>query len=196
MRIIAGQWRGLKLQAGSNLDVRPLTDRIKESVFGILGGSVKEANVLDLFAGSGSFGIEALSRGAQSVTFCEKVPAITNQIKKNLSKIQCETDKFRIITADTFSSLQILFDRNLFFDIIFVDPPFREKISRKFLTSLSKLDVLKRKGILIYRHHKKEFVEEAVGLFKLYRNKQYGDSIVKFYRKIRPDEDSDLSGNI
>jgi 16S rRNA (guanine966-N2)-methyltransferase len=196
MRIIAGQWKGLKLEGGKNIEVRPLTDRIKESVFGILGDSVIDANMLDLFAGSGSFGIEALSRGAAQITFCEKIPAVANQIKKNLIKTKCEEEKYQIVISDVFKILPHLFNRNLIFDIIFVDPPFRDQINQSFLTSLSEFNLLKRKGILIYRHHKKELVEEKNDFFEVYRSKKYGDSIVKFYRKIQTYEDSDISGNI
>lgn len=196
MRIIAGQWKGLRLEGGKNIEVRPITDRIKESVFGILGDSVSNANILDLFAGSGSFGIEALSRGAIHTMFCEKNPEIAKQIKKNLKKIQCEADKYQIVVADVFKILQHLFAHNNIFNIIFVDPPFRDHINQELLTSLSEFNLLKRKGILIYRHHKKEIVEDVVGLFEVFRFKQYGDSIVKFYRKIKTDEDSDLPGNV
>ena len=196
MRIIAGQWKGLKLEGGKNVEVRPITDRIKESVFGILGDSVINANMLDLFAGSGSFGIEALSRGAAQITFCEKIPAVAKQIKKNLIKTKCVEDKYQIVVSDVFKILQHLCNRHLIFDIIFVDPPFRDQINQKFLTSLSEFNLLKRKGILIYRHHKKEIVKETVGFFEVYRSKQYGDSIVKFYRKIQSNENSHISGNI
>jgi 16S rRNA (guanine966-N2)-methyltransferase len=196
MRIIAGQWKGLKLEGGKNVEVRPLTDRIKESVFGILGDSVNSANILDLFAGSGSFGIEALSRGAAHITFCEKIPAVANQIKKNLIKTKCEEDKYQIVVSDVFRVFKYLLDRNLIFDIIFVDPPFRDQINQNFLASLSEFNLLKRKGILIYRHHKKEIVEDVVGVFETYRSKQYGDSIVKFYRKIKADENSNIPGNV
>lgn len=183
MRIIAGHWKGFHLDGGRFKDVRPLTDRIKESLFGILGDQIEEAIVLDLFAGSGSFGLEALSRDAKQVVFCEKSSAVANLIRKNLKKTKCAGERYKIITGDVFKILPRLSNGTVFFDILFADPPFRTPQSEKFLHSLSKIDVLSRKGILIYRHHKKEIVPKQSEHFRVYREKVFGDSVVKFYRK-------------
>jgi 16S rRNA (guanine966-N2)-methyltransferase len=196
MRIISGQWRGMRLEAGQHENLRPLTDRIKESVFGIIDDFVEDAQVLDLFAGSGSFGIEALSRGAASVIFCEKDSQATSVIRKNLEKIRCETHRFEIVRADVFKCIRNLFQRNIQFDLIFLDPPFRTPVSQKIFASLSDFDVLRRKGIMIFRHHKKETVLEKMTNFDLFRSKQYGDSMVRFYKKTEEDENSDLSRNV
>jgi len=183
MRIIAGHWKGFHLDGGRFKDVRPLTDRIKESLFGILGDQIEEAIILDLFAGSGSFGLEALSRDAKQVVFCEKSSEVADLIRKNLKKTKCDSSRYQIITADVFKILPRLSTGDIFFDILFADPPFRIPQSEKFLHSLSKFDVLSRKGILIYRHHKKEMVPQQSEHFHVYREKVFGDSVVKFYRK-------------
>ena len=183
MRIIAGHWKGFHLDGGRFKDVRPLTDRIKESLFGILGNEIEGAIILDVFAGSGSFGLEALSRDAKQVVFCEKSTAVTDLIKKNLKKTKCDRSRYQIITADVFKILPRLATGDIFFDVVFADPPFRLPQSEKFLHSLSKFDILSREGILIYRHHKMETAPQRSEKYILYREKIFGDSVVKFYRK-------------
>ncbi len=196
MRVISGQWKGLKLDGGRSNKVRPLTGRIKESLFAILGETIQNAVVLDLFAGTGSFGIEALSRGARQVVFFEKAADAAALIKKNLDKTKCEVTKHQIFRSDVFKSSQKFFDLALKFDIIFVDPPFKISVSKRILDSLSSYDFLNRKGILIYRHFKKELVPQKAGIFELYRSVEYGDSSVKIYQVEGSDENSYISGNV
>ena len=195
MRVISGQWKGLKLECGRFKEVRPLTGRIKESLFGILGETVQNATVLDLFAGTGSFGIEALSRGAQHVVFFEKTAEVVALIRKNLDKTKCEKTKYQIFRSDVFKNVHKFLDREVKFDIIFVDPPFNIQVSKRIFDSLSNDDLLNRKGILIYRNFIKELMPQMVGIFKLVRSKKYGDSSVKFYEKVGSNENRDLSGN-
>lgn len=196
MRVIAGLWKGLKLDGGRSGEVRPLTGRIKESLFAILGETIQNAVILDLFAGTGSFGIEALSRGARHVVFVEKSTEVAALIKTNLDKTRCEATKYQIFRSDVFKSSQPFFDLGLKFDIIFVDPPFKISVSEKILDSLSNYDFLNRKGILIYRHFKKELVPPKAGIFELYRSVEYGDSSVKIYQLEGSDENSYISGNV
>jgi len=184
MRVISGQWKGFKLDGGQSKETRPLTDRIKESIFGILGEQIVDAEVLDLFAGSGSFGIEALSRGANSVIFCEKSKTATNIIRKNLIKTKCNLDNFNIFNSDVSKALAYFSEQQTNFDVIFVDPPFKTPIGKEFLSSLSDYDILNKDGILIYRYYKKESVPEQEGIFNLTRQKSYGDSVVKLYQRV------------
>lgn len=121
VRVIAGLWRGRKLPVLNAEGLRPTTDRMKETLFNWLMSDIPHSRCLDCFAGSGSLGIEALSRQAQAVTFLEKFAAAANQLKKNL--VSLKTDKGQVIHTD---SLQFLAQKNSEdpFDIIFVDPPF------------------------------------------------------------------------
>ena len=183
MRVIAGRWKGSKLRAGKFEGFRPVTDRIKESVFGTLGENVFSANVLDLFAGSGSFGIEALSRGAAMAVFVEWSSPIVQILHNNLRKIKCEPSEYEIIISDAFKVLPALRKRQLKFDLIFVDPPFRKPVANQSLKFLSGHELLRREGVLVLRHHKSEDVVSQVDGLSLIRAKAFGDSVLKYYAK-------------
>ena len=196
MRIIAGKWRGMKLNGGKFEDLRPLTDRIKESVFGILGAAVENSRVLDLYAGSGSIGIEALSRGAQRVVFVERSLLVAKLIRDNLTRTKCDPGKYEVVVLDVQKTLPLFSRRQLRFEIIFADPPFRTPIGEQLLASLSHFNLLVRKGILVYRHHKKETVPDKIAGLVLERSKIYGDSVVEFYEEAEGNANSNLSGNV
>ena len=181
MRVIAGRWKGTKLQAANLTDFRPITDRIKESLFSVLGEEVLSALVLDLFAGSGSFGIEALSRGARHVVFVERSKQIGRVLRKNLFKLRCPPSNYELVLSDVSRALPIMQKRQAAFDIIFGDPPFRTPITNRLLKSIAEYDLLRRTGVFVLRHHKSEIVEESVDRLKLVRSKSYGDSVLKYY---------------
>lgn len=134
VRIIAGLWRGRKLPVLNAEGLRPTTDRVKETLFNWLMMDVAGSRCLDCFAGSGSLGIEALSRQAQAVVFLEKFANAANQLKKNL--VSLKTDNGSVIHTD---SLQFLIQLNTSdpFDIVFVDPPFHQGFVPQVLTSLA-----------------------------------------------------------
>lgn len=135
VRVIAGLWRGRKLPVLNAEGLRPTTDRMKETLFNWLMMDVAGSRCLDCFAGSGSLGIEALSRQAQAVTFLEKFATAANQLKKNLASLKSE-DKGSVINTD---SLQFLSQKNSGepFDLVFVDPPFHLDFVPKVLTHLA-----------------------------------------------------------
>ena len=184
MRVIAGKWKGIKLQAGDFEDFRPITNRIKESLFGTLGDQIIASRILDLFAGSGSIGIEALSRGANHCIFVERSHKIANVLLRNLKKLKCNSANYELIIADVYKSFQKLNLQQYEFDFIFSDPPFRTPIVQRILQEISKFNLLKTKGILIIRHHKKEIFQDQQFKFETIRYKEYGDSTVRLYRKI------------
>ena len=134
VRVIAGLWRGRKLPVLNAEGLRPTTDRMKETLFNWLMMDIANARCLDCFAGSGSLGIEALSRQAQAVVFLEKFANATHQLKKNLISLKC--DKGTVIHTD---SLSYLSQKNTAepFDIVFVDPPFHQGFVPQVLTHLS-----------------------------------------------------------
>ncbi len=133
VRVIAGLWRGRKLPVLNAEGLRPTTDRVKETLFNWLMMDVAGSRCLDCFAGSGSLGIEALSRQAQAVTFLEKFADAANQLKKNLVSLKAENGK--VIQTDT---LQFLTQKNseMPFDLVFVDPPFHQGFVPQVLTAL------------------------------------------------------------
>ncbi|WP_301098309.1 16S rRNA (guanine(966)-N(2))-methyltransferase RsmD [Otariodibacter sp.] len=152
VRVIAGLWRGRKLPVLNAEGLRPTTDRMKETLFNWLMSDIPHSRCLDCFAGSGSLGIEALSRQAQAVTFLEKFTNAANQLKKNL--VSLKTDKGEVIHTD---SLQFLAQKNseVPFDIVFVDPPFHFGFVPQVLAHLEKNKWL-AENALIYVETEKE----------------------------------------
>lgn len=184
MRIIAGKWKGISLQAGDFEDVRPITDRIKESLFGTLGDEIIAAKILDLFAGSGSVGIEALSRGANHCMFVERSHRVADILLRNLQQIKCDRGNYSIIINDVYKIIHKLSLQQSAFDFIFSDPPFRTAVVTRILKELSIANLLKTGGTLIVRHHKKENKLDQEFNFEIIRSKKYGDSILRYYKQI------------
>ena len=160
MRIISGKFKGKKIFEPNDLNTRPLKDLTKESIFNIIKHSNKfsinfeNAEILDLFSGTGSFGIECISRGAKFVTFIENYKAILPILKKNLINLQ-STSNYLIIEKDILNSFNFM-DLNKKFDIIFLDPPYKEQKLIYVFSSLLKEKILKEDGIIILHRHKRQ----------------------------------------
>ena len=183
MRIISGDFKGKKILQPKDKLTRPLKDLTKESIFNIINHSnlininLKNSNILDLFSGVGSFGLECLSRGALTVTFFENYINAIKILKLNISNLNIKK-KVKIIEKNVFDegSLDSL---NKKFEIIFVDPPFKEKKLNFLLKKIYKLKILEKNGVLIIHRHKKEkdkFPEE----YKIIKEKIYGISKLFF----------------
>ena len=183
MRIISGDLKGKKILIPKDKLTRPLKDLTKESIFNIIKHSkllnvcLEKANVLDLFSGVGSFGLECLSRGALFVTFLESYKEALTILKKNILNMN-QKNLSRVIEKDIFSenTLKLLNNK---FDIIFMDPPYKEKKVLDILNTIIKLNLLKENGVIIIHRHKKEkdiFPEK----FKIIINKNYGISKIIF----------------
>ena len=160
MRIISGNFKKKKILEPKDHETRPLKDLTKESIFNIIEHTnkfdvnLKDSKVLDLFSGTGSFGLECLSRGSSSVTFVENYKEVLEVLKKNISLLQGE-DKSTIIEKDIFNILNFSYFKNKF-EIIFLDPPYREKRVTLLLTLIMKTNILEKNGIIILHRHKKE----------------------------------------
>jgi len=183
MRIISGKFKGKKILEPKDLNTRPLKDLTKESIFNIILHSRKfnldftNSHILDLFAGVGSFGIECLSRGARNVTFIEYYKKVLIVLKKNLNNLEFKTN-FKIIEKN-------LYDTNIFsnfenkFDIIFLDPPYKDKNFEKILKKIDDQKILKNQGIIILHRHKNEKYLVHSNM-KILEEKNYGISNIKF----------------
>lgn len=147
MRVISGKARGTKLSSIESLSTRPTLDRVKESLFNIIQNNLRGAVVLDLFAGSGQLGIEALSRGADKAYLCDINRDAVKMIKQNLEKTKLK-DKAVVINEDYKKALRIL-NTNEKFDIIFIDPPYKEDISVDSIIDIIHESRLKENGIMI-----------------------------------------------
>ncbi|SHJ58635.1 16S rRNA (guanine(966)-N(2))-methyltransferase RsmD [Tepidibacter formicigenes] len=180
MRVISGSARGLKLKSPKGMDVRPTTDRVKESVFNIINNRLIDSFVLDIFSGTGSLGIEALSRGAQKCTFIDSSKESIKVIKENIEKARVN-DKSEVILSDAISAINKLGVRRDKFDIIFMDPPYLKNLIEPVLEEISKKNILEEDGIIIVEHDTKdELLEEINNLYK-YREKKYGNTTISFF---------------
>lgn len=179
MRIISGLFKGKKILQPKDRETRPLKDLTKESIFNILKHSnlfeinIEKSNILDLFSGVGSFGIECLSRGAEKVTFCENYQRVLPILKENISNLDLEK-KSNIISKDIFDLNKQDFI-NKKFEVIFLDPPYREDRLKELLEKFINFKILKKKGIFIIHRHKKE-KDEFPSNFKILKEKNYGIS--------------------
>ena len=160
MRIISGDFRGKKINQPKDIKTRPLKDLTKESIFNIISHSnkininLKNSNVLDLFSGVGSFGIECLSRGAKYVTFVENYNGVLNILKKNLINLK-DVDNYEIIEKDINNNSFFSKISNSY-DIIFLDPPYKDKNLSTILKNIIVNKNLGENGIIILHRHKKE----------------------------------------
>ena len=181
MRIISGEHKSRRLVGGKKTRVRPTSDRVKESIFNILQEEVMGKRILDLFAGAGSLGIEALSRGAESVTFVDASSQSINVLKKNIKSLNLES-RSTILRLDGLKAINKL-KRN--FQMIFADPPYLKGFVQRVIDSVAQSEVLEKNGVLILEHHKKEtfsFPEEKLSVL---RQKKFGDTVISFFLKKR-----------
>ena len=184
MRIISGYLKGKKISIPKNKITRPLKDLTKESIFNIIQHSnlinigLEKSRILDFFSGVGSFGLECISRGAEKVIFFENYGETIKILKKNIINLNCEK-KTRIITKDVFD-IDILNELNKEkFEIIFLDPPYKEKKLSILLTHILNLKLLKKDGTIIIHRHKKED-ETYPKKFNIFKIKNYGISKIIF----------------
>jgi len=182
VRVIAGKAKGKRLKAPSGLDTRPLTDMIKEALFNVIGDKIIEASFLDLFAGSGSAGIEALSRGASRVIFIDSSKEASRIIRDNLNNCGFK-ESSEVYRNDVFKAINILNKRNLAFDIIYLDPPFKnEKIFDRVIRAMDETELLDEQGILIIRTPKGKEMPVKLSNLEEYRETNYGESTLHYYR--------------
>ncbi len=177
MRIISGEYRGRKLETPKNNDVRPTTDKVKEAMFSILMPYLEDARCLDLFAGTGGLGLEALSRGAAYCVFCDKDRSSLALVKENIKKCGAEA-KSKVVQGDYMKALERADEK---FDIIIIDPPYDSGIYEKCLTSIEKLDLLSDEGIIIAEHEKNGVLPLSLGKYTKIKDKIYGKTILTLY---------------
>ena len=183
MRIISGNFKGKKILEPKDVYTRPLKDLTKESIFNIINHSnkfrvkIEGSVILDLFSGVGSFGIECLSRKADKVYFVENYKNVLPILKKNLSGLK-SINNFEIIEKDIYNE-DIFKNFNQIFDIIFLDPPYKDKNIEKTLVKIKTSNILKNNGVLILHRHKKE-KENFSDEIKIIEEKIYGISKIIF----------------
>ena len=182
MRVITGTARGRNLLTLPGEDVRPTTDRVKEAMFSIIQFEVEGSQVLDLFAGSGQLGIEALSRGAAYATFVDSAKESIDCVKTNLQKTNLKQNSC-VVQTDAFSFLKTSSGS---FDIALIDPPYSKGLVQKALPLVA--ERMNPNGVIICEHPHGEEMPEKAGAFELYRQYKYGKLALTVYRIIEGDE--------
>jgi len=180
MRIISGLSRGRKLVQIQGQDIRPTSDRVREALFNIIGPSIRGQRVLDLFAGTGAFGLEALSRGAICAVFVDGAPSSCEVIKKNINLCRMENEATTICHDLVALPLPSLPGN---FDLIFLDPPYEKGYPEKILEKEGFIDLLSPKGIVIVEQGSKESLVPPVNMLDIYRQKKYSKTRVSFLHK-------------
>lgn len=183
MRITGGQERGRLLSTPKGRGIRPTSDQVRAAIFNIIGQDLNGLRVLDLFAGTGSLGLEALSRGAAEAIFVDKAMQSINLIKKNLSLCGFEESGV-IFKRDLGNGIpKILFPADYLFDLVFIDPPYRKGLLPEIMKDLATCDILSSPALIVAEHYKKEEIAEKYGCLENSAIRKYGDTIISIYTK-------------
>lgn len=182
MRVIAGSARGTRLAAPRGMRTRPTADRVKEALFSIIQSrsGVTGASVLDICAGSGGLGIEALSRGASSCCFIEKDREALKCIRQNLLAARC-ADRATLLEMDLLRALPLLAGRGSRFSLIFFDPPYASELYTTVMHLLSSLELLEPEGLLIAESAARAILPERTGSLVKSDRRGYGDTALELY---------------
>lgn len=180
IRVIAGIARGQKLKTLKGQGTRPTSERVREALFNILSPYIQNSRFLDLYAGTGAIGIEALSRGAKEVIFFEENPAAVRIIHQNLKKTKMQ-DKARVLCRKLPDKIDCLHQRKLQFDIIFADPPYWRGLGETTLVKIDNLDLLTDQGWVIIETASKELLKQEIGGLVRFKEKVYGDTKLSYY---------------
>lgn len=180
MRVIGGALKGRHLSTTKGGAVRPTTDKVREAIFAILAPCLTEGAVLDLFAGTGSLGIEALSRGMTRGVFIENSTQALTLLKKNI--VACELlAQTEIIRLPVIRGLRMVGSRNEVFDLVFLDPPYRDQLVGKILAAISEAAILATEAIVVAEHATKEVVPTVQGALRLDDQRRYGQTTISFF---------------
>jgi 16S rRNA (guanine(966)-N(2))-methyltransferase RsmD len=188
LRIISGAFKGRKLHSPQGLSVRPTSDRTRQSNFNILSSTFEAFDgrrVLDLYAGTGAFGIEALSRGAQSAVFVEMEKHALAALQHNVSLIQ-EPGRYEIIDLPVASAIKLLQKKGAQFDLVFMDPPYGMNLVQATLEAIAETALYNQQTLVLCEHFIRDCVPEQYGRLCRIDTRQYGQTLVSFFKAIKP----------
>jgi 16S rRNA (guanine966-N2)-methyltransferase len=181
MRVISGTCKGRPLKAVPGQTTRPTTDKVKESIFNIIGPFFDGGQGLDLYAGSGGLGIEALSRGMEKMVFVDQNPKAIEIVRLNLKA--CRFDKrAEVYRNDAQRALKAIVKRELKFDVIFLDPPYAKQRLKEEIAFIAQNGLLTENGIIVTEHDASTFVDELIEQMTCIRQEQYGDTGISIYK--------------
>jgi 16S rRNA (guanine(966)-N(2))-methyltransferase RsmD len=181
LRIISGRARGRHLATLRGKRIRPTSDRIKESIFNLLGHEIEGKVVLDLFAGTGNLGLEALSRGAQKVFFVEKARRAVQVIQKNLRACGLEASS-EILLSDAHRAIGVLHRRAERFDVVLMDPPYGSGLVQATLKKLQAYPIHHQESIVVVQHDRRELLPDRPAGWRLLRQRKIGDTVLSILR--------------
>lgn len=181
MRIIAGQFGSRRIEAPAGMDTRPTLDKVREAVFSSLGGSFEKGNMLDLYAGSGANGLEALSRGMDQAVFVDKDRRAVNAIRKNIAALGVK-DRTRILSCPDLKALSLLKDEGMRFSLIYMDPPYAKQKNKEILSLISEYELLETGGTVIIESIREDEFHEEYEHLHYEKDRIYGISRITWYR--------------
>jgi 16S rRNA (guanine966-N2)-methyltransferase len=182
MRIIGGHDRGRRLRAPRGLGTRPTADRVRVTLFDVLGPAIAGARVLDLFAGTGAVGIEALSRGAARVVFVEKDQAALRALRANLATLGASRAAARVMAGDVLRVLAELPAHEEPFDLVFIDPPYAMALAGRALAAVAAARVSRPGGEVVVQHSTRDTLPAVAGFVEHRRGRRFGDTALTFLR--------------
>jgi 16S rRNA (guanine966-N2)-methyltransferase len=182
MRVIAGIYRGRNLRSPPSMQVRPTSDRLRETLFNVIAPRIQEARFLDLCAGSGAVGIEALSRGASHVTFVDRSRKLCGLVEANLDLCRVPEEMTEVVMSEAAEFLRRAAARGPTWDIAFFDPPYALDYS-PVLSAFGTQSLLAEDGLLVVEHHHKNELPDEVGALRRWRTLKQGDSSLSFYER-------------
>jgi 16S rRNA (guanine966-N2)-methyltransferase len=185
MKIISGQYKGRHFYMHASM--RPTQDVARKALLDFLGHDMSDIAFLDLFAGSGAVGLEALSCGAKTVVAVEKESTVFNVLRDNLDLLHIPTaaqsgQRFEALAMDAFAAIKMLSEKGRKFDIVFADPPYEKDLGKKILKTVEAYDILQPTSIVVIQHQKSEHLPERLGRFLLFRSKKFGASVFDYYQ--------------
>lgn len=181
MRIIAGKARGRKLIPPATMETRPTLDRVKEAMFSIIQGYIMDSEVLDVFAGTGSLGLEAASRGAKEVYLVDKSNVTFPLLKENIENLKFQ-DFCIPLNLDSYDALKMLAKKGKVFNIIFIDPPYCKEMIPKAIEIIKENNMLDLNGIIVTKIDSIEEIYEGYKDIRINKSKKYGNTTVCIYK--------------
>jgi len=181
MRVIGGVYRSRLIDMPKGVEIRPTQDRVREAIFNILG-DISGKVVLDLFSGSGAFGIESLSRGASKSTFVENNVRCVQTIEKNIENLKIPADRYDVIKGSAIRAVYGLDESGFKYDIVFMDPPYHRDLARNCLINLDSCDILSQFATVVVEHYKLDELDLDLASLVLDKERKYGDTVITFLK--------------
>lgn len=187
MRVITGEYGGRRLKAVPGESTRPTTDKIKESLFNMIGPYFDGGNCLDLFAGSGGLAIEAVSRGMDKAVLIDKAPAAIKVIQENIA-VTKEEEKFKVIRGDAARVIKTLKSEQQVFDLVFLDPPYAKQQIVSQIEALLDNKMLSPEALIVCEVDKKVDLPETIKQAQVYKSAEYGITKIMIYELVSQEE--------